>query len=94
MTHHRLINTALVLAIATVLSTSYLLDGPDDTQAAWDQDLRTAAAGSARREAAAQRLCTQHRGPNAEARWTPEGDLVCTTRRGLKPLQLAQGGTL
>jgi len=34
----------------------------------------------ARKQAAGQALCTQARGPNSEARWTPEGHLVCRIR--------------
>jgi len=34
----------------------------------------------ARKQAAGQALCTQARGPNSEARWTPEGHLVCRLR--------------
>ena len=34
----------------------------------------------ARKQAAGQALCTQARGPNSEARWTPEGHLVCRVR--------------
>ena len=47
------------------------------------QALQATQANTARRDAAAQRVCSQARGPNSEARWTIEGDLVCTTRRGL-----------
>jgi hypothetical protein len=79
---------ATALAIAIAIAASYNLDGPDDHQAEWDQsealkDLQASQAGTARRDAAAQALCSQARGPNSEARWTPEGHLVCTTRRGL-----------
>ena len=82
------INAALAMLLALVLGTAHLLDGPDDHQAEWDQsqqlkELQAAAAGSARQQAAAQALCSQERGPNSEARFTGEGHLVCTTRRGL-----------
>lgn len=99
MTFHRTLNTALGVAfIALALSTSHLLDGPTEHEAAMDsaaaiQALRTSDAGSARREAAAARLCNLERGPNSEARWTADGDLVCTTRRGVKAVQVA-GGSL
>jgi len=36
----------------------------------------------ARKEAAGQALCNAERGPNSEVRWTPDNQLVCTTRRG------------
>lgn len=82
------VNTAMALLLALVLGTAHLLDGPDDMRAEWDQsqalkDLQASQAGTARREAAAQALCSQERGPNSEARWTVEGHLVCTTRRGV-----------
>ena len=34
----------------------------------------------ARKQAAGQALCTQEHGSNSEARWTPEGHLVCRLR--------------
>jgi len=82
------INTALALLLALVLGTAHLLDGPDDMRAEWDQsqalkDLHASQDRTVRREAAAQALCSQERGPNSEARWTAEGQLVCATRRGL-----------
>ena len=45
------------------------------------QALQATEAGTQRREAAAQALCTKERGPQSEARWTVDGDLVCTQRR-------------
>ena len=73
----------IALAIAAALA---LMDGPDDAYAEWDQsqalkDLKATEQGTARREAAAQALCNAERGPQSEARWTPDGDLVCTQRR-------------
>lgn len=88
--------TALsTLALTLLLSTSYLLDGADHS-AEWAEstDLQAAqaqAAQAARRQAAAQALCTHERGPQSEARWTEDGELVCTTRRGARPLQVAGG---
>ncbi len=98
MIGQKIYNWTAGLALCAILSTSHLL-GPDDITAAQDQaaliaELRNSAAGSARREAAAQRLCAEQRGPNSEARWTAEGHLVCTLRRGVKPMQLASGGVL
>jgi hypothetical protein len=84
MTRH--LNTAvLVLLFAALLA--YIgpaLDTPDHS-AEWPtstelQALQATQAGTARREAAAQALCTAERGPQSEARWTPEGHLVCTAR--------------
>lgn len=62
------------------------LDGPEDHQGDWAQSenlkaLQDSEAGSARRQAAAQALCREAYG-EAEALWTPEGDLVCRPRRG------------
>lgn len=64
------------------------LDNPlvDDNSADWHtsaelQALQATEAGTKRRELAAQALCTKERGPQSEARWTPDGDLVCAQRR-------------
>ncbi len=88
----------LAIVIAVLVSSAWHLDGPEDHQADWAasqalQDLQAAEAGSARQQAAAQALCTQERGPNSEARFTPEGHLACTTRRGERALAVAQQGT-
>ena len=40
-------------------------------------ELQATEAGTARREAAGQALCNEARGPNSQARWTADGDLVC-----------------
>lgn len=84
------INWAGALALAALIALGTALDGPEDHQADWAasqelQALQTAEAGSARQQTAAQALCTSERGPNSEARWTAEGHLVCTTRRGVRP---------
>ena len=77
--------TTAVLAIALGV-VGPALDGPTDDSAEWPtsaelQALQASERGTARREAAAQALCTAERGPQSEARWTPAGDLVCTGRR-------------
>lgn len=86
------INTAHIWLIATglafAIAASCNLDGPEDHAGDWADSqalkaLQATQAHSASRQRAAQALCTHARGPNSEARWTPEGDLVCTTRRGL-----------
>lgn len=69
------------------------LDGPPDHQGDWSQsdhlkDLQDSEVGSARRQAAAQALCTAERGPQSEARWLPDGSLVCTIRRGYSKAQV------
>lgn len=84
--------SATVIALALAAAPA-LMDGPNDHQAEWDQsqalkDLQASEAGTARRETAGQALCTQERGPNSEARWTPEGHLVCTTRTGTRRASL------
>lgn len=80
-------NWALAALLALTLAASFHLDGPEDHQADWRnstalKELQAAQAGSARQQAAAQKLCTEARGPNSEARWTPEGHLICTTHTG------------
>jgi hypothetical protein len=52
------------------------------------KDLQASEEGSAKRQAIAQQVCNETRGPNSEARWTVEGHLVCTTRRGLRQAAL------
>ena len=78
-----IIATIIGLAIAA----SGLLDGPSDDDAAHQsynaarsalQELQTSAPASARREAAARQLCAEVRGPASQARWTADGDLVCS----------------
>lgn len=86
MRAHTLINWLLTAALALTLAAAHQLDGPSDHQAEWDQsealkELQASAANTTRREAAAQALCHDARGPNSQARFTPEGHLVCTTRR-------------
>ena len=87
------INTLGALALAALLALGTTLDGPEDHQADWQHSqellaLQAAEARTARQQAAAQALCTKERGPNSEARFTPEGHLVCTTRRGLVAVRL------
>lgn len=88
MMHKRHITLyAATLAVAIAIGASCNLDGPDDHQADWSnsqalQALQVSQAGTQQRQAAAQALCKQARGPNSEARFTPDGHLVCTTRRG------------
>jgi hypothetical protein len=75
--------TAAVLAIALGV-VGPALDGADDHSADWPTStelkaLQATQAGTQRREAAGQALCTKEHGPQSEARWTPEGHLVCST---------------
>lgn len=83
------LNTWLIaLMICIAVGSAWQLDEVEDHQSEWSdstelKELQATEAGTARREAAAQKLCNKARGPNSEARWTPDGDLVCTTRTGL-----------
>jgi len=69
------------------------LDGPEDHQGDWAQSdnlkaLQDSEAGTARRQAAAQALCNEARGPNSEARWLSDGSLACTSRRAVVKAQV------
>lgn len=84
---------ALLLCLVILLGTALPGCSFQDESSDWDQstalkELQAAEAASARQEAAAAALCREARGPNSEHRWTPEGHLVCTTRRGLVAVQL------
>ena len=79
------INYALAVAVAVVLSTAYLLDGPSDHQAALDAAADVKAtqreqAALARFEKAAQAMCGENSG------WTKleNGSVQCFTKRGHK----------
>ncbi len=87
------INWAGGITLAALIALGTTLTGPEDHHADWAASselkaLQAAEAGSARQQAAAQALCTAERGPNSEARFTPEGHLVCTTRRGIRHAQV------
>ena len=76
----------IVSVLAAIISTAYMLDYSEDHSNEWQRsaellELQATEAGTARREAAAQALCTQERGPNSEARWLADGSLVCTAGR-------------
>jgi hypothetical protein len=83
-------------SIAFLLAMTVLpacMDGPEDYQGDWSQSdhlkaLQESEVGSARRQAAAQALCREERGPQSEARWLPDGSLVCTIRRGYSKAQV------
>ena len=79
---------AINLVVLGLLAIGVWMDGPEDYAAEWEQstslkELRATQAGTQRRQVAAQKLCTEARGPNSEARWTDDDSLVCTTRRGV-----------
>ena len=88
MQAHRAINialtAALVVAMATILSTGHLLD---DHSADWSEstalrDAQQQAQANARRERAAQQLCIRLHGPGVAAAWDADDRLVCSARRG------------
>lgn len=89
MTRRMILSRWLIAAIiALAIAASGLLDGPSDDDAAHQSydaarsaltELQTSAPASSRREAAARQLCQAERGPSAIARWTVDGDLVCST---------------
>ena len=96
MSAHRLINialtAALVVAVATILSTGHLLD---DHSADWSEstalrDAQQQAQAVERRERAAQQLCIRIKGPNAAHKWTPSGELICTGNKGQGAVSVAK----
>ena len=100
MTAHRLINialtAALVVAVATILSTGHLLD---DHSADWSEstalrDAQQQAQAVERRERAAQQLCIRLHGPGVAAAWDADDRLVCSARRGPARTVVAKGGAL
>lgn len=88
MTAHRAINWMLATLIAAIMSTSYLLDGPDDRSAEMAQSLslqdaqRTEAAEHRFAKAAAA-VC----GPNAAAADLGNGMVQCYTHKGKKAMR-------
>lgn len=91
MNAHRLLNWTLAAAMAAVLSTSYLLDGPEDhsSETASSLALEDALKAEARQERfdkAARSIC----GENAGWRITTNNQLVCLTKRGHKTTKTAQ----
>ena len=100
MTLHRAINitltAALVVAMATILSTGHLLD---DHSADWSEstalrDAQQQAQAVDRRNRAAQQLCIRLHGPGVAAAWDADDRLVCSARRGPARTVVAKGGAL
>jgi hypothetical protein len=82
---NHLINWTLAGAVALVMSTAYLLDGPSDHQAAIDtaaaeRNAQRAAVAQARFDRAAQAMC----GENAGWQLRADGAVQCLTKRGHK----------
>lgn len=77
--------SATVIAVAMAAAPAMFSEiddhSADYTTSAELQALQATERGTQRREAAAQALCHAERGPQSEARWTVDGDLVCTQRR-------------
>lgn len=79
--------SVIAAIIGLAIAASGLLDGPNDDDAAHQSydaarsaltELQSSAPQTTRREAAARQLCAEARGTGALARWTLEGDLVCS----------------
>ena len=74
----------MVLILTAIACTSYgwplaaFSDTPDWQDLPAVKALQAAPPGSAEQQAAAQRLCHQTQGPSSQARWLPDGSLVCT----------------
>jgi hypothetical protein len=82
---NHLINWGLAVAVAAMLSTAYLLDGPSDHQAAIDAAADAKAtqreqAQQARFEKAAQAMC----GDNAGWKLLENGSVQCFTKTSRK----------
>ena len=82
---NNIINWTMAVAVAVVLSTAYLLDGPSEIQAAIDAAADAKAtqreqAALARFEKAAQAMCGENAG------WTKleNGSVQCFTKQGRK----------
>lgn len=84
---------ALALCLCVIVGLSYKLDPALDFDGAAERAQAEAMDEAQRAERllqAAQAVCSEVRGPQAEARWTEDGKLVCFGRRG-KPVQVAGG---
>lgn len=80
------INWCLAVAVALVLSTAYLLDGPSDYQAAVDSAANVRATqreqlAMEKFSRAAQAMCG---GENASWRLLDNGSVQCFTKRGFR----------
>ncbi len=76
-------NWLMALMFAALLSTSYMLDGPDDlqTESAIAQDIlaaQKAAERELRMDRAARQFCVKAKGLYSVHRWDVNGNLVCT----------------
>lgn len=91
MTANHIINWTLAATLAALLSTAYLLDGPDDHSTEWRQaqDIETAqktAQAAARFDKAARAMCG---GENAAWSDLGNGTIQCSTKRGHRTVRVA-----
>lgn len=87
----RLINWSLAVAIAALLSTAYLLDGPDDHSTEWAQAQNIEAAmraaqAAVRFDRAARAMCG---GENAAWSDLGDGTVQCANKLGQRTVRLA-----
>ena len=81
------ISVLAALALAVILSVSYMLDvdhGQEWQESSDSQAAQNDATQADRKQKAAQEICNQERGPQSEAKFTQDDELVCTARRGNK----------
>jgi len=87
------LNWMLAVIFCLLVSMSYMLNGAMDFDGVAERAQADAMEEAHRAERllqAAQAACADMRGPQAEARFTEDGKLVCIGRRG-KPMQIAGG---
>jgi hypothetical protein len=81
-----------VVALALAAAPAMFSELPDMTNehisAAELSAMQAEEALEARKQAAGDALCKAERGQNTEARWTPEGHLVCRMRNVYKRIEL------
>jgi hypothetical protein len=84
--------SAAVVALALAAAPAMFGELPDmtteHTTAAELSAMQAEEAMEARKQAAGDALCKAERGQNTEARWTPEGHLVCRMRNGYVRVEL------
>ena len=78
-------NVLLALVLTIILSSSYLLDGPNETQAAQDVANEVSYA-AAQADGGTAHCAALGRVPQ----WTPEGDLICRLKKSPLPITVAQ----
>ena len=81
----RVIAWCAAFLLAIILSTSYLLDGPSETQSAQDVSNEVSYA-AAQADGGTAHCAALGRVPQ----WTPNGDLICRLKKSQLPLTVAQ----